>query len=146
MYRTVGGKLEVFLVHPGGPYFKNKNKGFWMIPKGGVEDGEELFEAAKREFNEETGLDPMGNFIALGSIKQKSGKIVHVWAFEGDLPKNFVFKSIPWDVEWPPKSGRIQKFPELDKGQFFGMSEAKEFIIPAQVEMLERLEKLLKLG
>lgn len=140
MYRKNNNKLEVFLVHPGGPYFKNKDEGVWTIPKGEIESEESIFEAAKREFQEETGIRPTGNFIPLDTVKQKGGKIIHAWAFEGDMS---TFKSNYFEMEWPPRSGRKQKFPEVDKALFFTIAEATRKINPAQIVFLERLGELL---
>ncbi|MBX4212361.1 NUDIX domain-containing protein [Candidatus Pacearchaeota archaeon] len=133
--------LEVFLVHPGGPFFKNKDEGIWGIPKGEVEQGEELIEAAEREFKEETGIDPVGKYLSLGEIKQKGGKIVHAWAFDGDWTG--LLTSTYFSLEWPPKSGQFRKFPEVDKAGFFSLSEAKKKMIEAQWEFVERLKKSL---
>jgi predicted NUDIX family NTP pyrophosphohydrolase len=146
MYRkTTGGDLEVFLTHPGGPIFKNRDKGWWQIPKGNPEEGETYEEAASRELTEETGLKapPVKQLIPLGSIKQKGGKTVHAWAFEGDTPDGWTLLSLMWHQEWPRKSGHFISYPEIDKAQFFPMEEAKEFILPSQIPLLERLESYL---
>ena len=142
LYRISEKALELFLVHPGGPFWNNKDKGAWTIPKGEVEEGEDLIEAAKREFKEETGIDPHGEFIPIGSVKLKSGKIIHGWAFKGDwsglIVSNF-FK-----MEYPPKSGQFRSFPEVDKAEFFRSTEAKSKCNPAQIAFIERLEDYLK--
>ena len=145
MYKFDNNKeLKVLLAHPGGPFFKNKDEGHWSIPKGLIEDNEDIFKAAKREFEEEVGFAPKGEFIPLDSIKQKSGKIVYAWAFEGDM-KEFKTKSF-FDMEWPPRSGKKQRFPEMDKAEFFSIEEAKKKIMPEQLEFIERLKARLKLA
>lgn len=143
MYRLKDGKLEFFLVHPGGPFYKNKDEGVWSIPKGLVEKEERLLETAIREFSEETGITPQGPYINLGSIKQKSGKIVHAWAFKGKLEEPISIKSNYFEMEWPPKSGQIQKFPEIDRAEFFPLEIAEKKIIPAQILFLTRLKEYL---
>ena len=142
MYRIKNNTLEIFLVHPGGPFSKNKDTDAWSIPKGEVNDNEDLLDAAKREFEEEVGFKPIGEFIPLDSIKQKSGKVVHAWAFEGNLPENFELKSNLVEVD---VYGKKQSFPEVDKAEFFSVDEAKIKINEAQEEFIERLEKSLKL-
>jgi predicted NUDIX family NTP pyrophosphohydrolase len=145
MFREKEGALEVFLVHPGGPFFRNKESGAWTIPKGEVEEGEDLRERARLEFREELGTEPTGSdWIELGTIKQKGGKTVHAWAFEGDLPKDFVFASNTFAIEWPPRSGRTQEFPEIDRAEFFRVDLAKEKINPAQIEFVDRLVAHIK--
>lgn len=143
MYHINHNQLEVFLAHPGGPYFKNKDEGAWTIPKGEIESEESIFEAAQREFLEETGIRPEGELISLDTVKQKGGKTIYAWAFEGD---SISFRSNYFEIEWPPHSGRRQKFPEVDKAQFFPLSEAKRKINPAQVLFLDRLQQILGLG
>jgi predicted NUDIX family NTP pyrophosphohydrolase len=140
MFRTRHGALEVLLVHPGGPFFRNKDDGAWTIPKGEVTEGEELIARALIEFEEELGI-PVSeeNLIELGSIKQKGGKTVHGWAFEGDLPANFVVTSNTFELEWPPRSGRFQKFPEIDRAEFFPLENAKVKINAGQIPFLDRL-------
>jgi predicted NUDIX family NTP pyrophosphohydrolase len=133
---------EVFLAHPGGPFWKNKDDGAWMIPKGEVEDDEELLAAAIREFNEETGLTPVGPFLALGQVKHKSGKIVHAWAFEGDCDPTQI-RSNTFEFEWPPKSGRKQKFSEVDRAEFFDLSTARRKMLPAELPLLDRFANLI---
>jgi predicted NUDIX family NTP pyrophosphohydrolase len=138
--------LKVLLVHPGGPFYSKKDDGFWSIPKGQPErqsdKDEEILDTAKREFEEEVGIKAKGEFLSLGSVKQKSGKAVHAFAFKGDL-KKFETKSF-FEMEWPPKSKKIMKFPEVDKAEFFSIEEAKIKINPAQIPFLERLQELLK--
>lgn len=144
MYRKQNNQLEFFLVHPGGPYFKNRDDGAWSIPKGETENTESLLETAIREFKEETGIEPgVADFIALDSIKQKGGKTVHAWAFEGGWNENNLIKSNYFEIEWPPQSGKKQKFPEIDKAGFFSADIAKQKINSAQVEFLIRLEEIL---
>lgn len=142
MFRIRGGVLQVLLVHPGGPFWQKKDAGAWSIPKGEVADGEDLLEAAKREFLEELGVAAEGPFHPLGSIKQKAGKVVYAWAVQGDLDTTRL-QCNDVEVEWPPRSGKKIKFPEIDRAQFFNMREATEKINPAQVKLLERAEQFL---
>lgn len=148
MFRRASDGLEVLLVHPGGPFFRNKDDGAWTVPKGEVAEGEELLERARIEFEEELGIAPpvLGNWIALGSVKQKGGKTVHAWAFEGDCPADFVAVSNTFELEWPPRSGRTQQFPEIDRADFFSIAEGKRKINAAQVAFLDRLLKALGAG
>jgi len=145
MYRRKNNVLEVLLVHPGGPFFAKKDQGFWGIPKGEIDEiDEDYLAAAKREFKEETGIAPpeANTYIPLGSIVQKGGKTVHAWAFEGDCePKKIT--SNTFILEWPPRSGKEQEFPEIDQAEFFTIEKAREKIKPAQFELLERLQKAL---
>lgn len=138
MYRLCDGVLQVLLVHPGGPFWRGKDAGAWTIPKGEIDPGEDALETAQREFREETGLTPHEPFVPLGSITQKSGKIVHAWAFEGDCDPTQV-KSNAFTVEWPPKSGRVASFPEVDEASFFELPQARQKINPAQAKLLEAL-------
>jgi predicted NUDIX family NTP pyrophosphohydrolase len=143
MFRRSRG-LELFLVHPGGPFFRNKDDGSWSIPKGEVEDGTEPLAAALREFAEETGAAaPQGELVALGEIRQKGGKRVLAWAIEGDVEPSAV-KSNTFEIEWPPRSGRKQKFPEIDRAEFFPPELARRKLNPAQVELVDRLQKKLE--
>jgi predicted NUDIX family NTP pyrophosphohydrolase len=139
MFRKAKSGLEVLLVHPGGPFFRNKDDGAWTIPKGEVGEDEDLLVRARTEFEEELGFAPTGNWIELGSVKQKGGKTVHAWAFEGDLPDHFKLASNTFEMEWPPRSGRQQTFPEIDRAEFFSIVEAKQKINAAQIAFLERL-------
>jgi len=139
MFRRKGGVLEFLLAHPGGPFFARKDEGAWTIPKGEAAPGEDLLERAQIEFEEELGIQPHGNWIELGSIKQKGGKTVHAWAFEGDLPNSFEFKSNTFEMEWPPRSGKLKQFPEIDRAEFFVEEVARRKINPAQVPFLDRL-------
>ena len=138
--------MEVLLVHPGGPYFRNKDQGAWTIPKGEVAEGEDLLTRAQIEFEEELGIPTpaAADWIELGSAKQKGGKTVHAWAFEGDCPANFVAAPNTFDLEWPPRSGRIQQFPEIDRAEFFPVEEAKLKINEAQIAFLDRLAEALE--
>ena len=142
MYRRRPRSLEVFLVHPGGPFFAKKDLGAWTIPKGEYLDGELPLEAAKREFQEETGFPVPETFLDLGWIKQAGGKIVSAWAFEGDCdPAKMV--SNHCEVEWPPRSGRLIEIPEADRGAWFSVEEAKESIKSTQIPLIDRLVKAL---
>lgn len=138
MYRRRLHDLEVFLVHPGGPHFAKKDLGYWTIPKGEYLEGEQPLEAAKREFREETGFGVSGDFLELGWIKQKGGKIVTAWAFEGDCDPGKLISN-HCEVEWPPQSGRLIEIPEVDRGAWFSLVEAKERIKATQIPLLERL-------
>ena len=144
MYRSAGCELEVFLAHPGGPFFQNKDDGHWTIPKGEVESGEDLLAAAVREFREETGVEPHGDFIDLGSIRQKGGKTVHAWAFRGDFGESRPLQSSQFELEWPPGTGRVQRFPEIDRVAFFTLAEARRKLKEAQHPLLDRLQARMK--
>jgi predicted NUDIX family NTP pyrophosphohydrolase len=146
MFRRRGAALEVLLVHPGGPFYRNKDLGVWSVPKGVASENEDLLARAIIEFEEELGLaattaagrEPVVWFD-LGTIKQKGGKTVRAWAFEGNLPENFVATSNIFELEWPPRSGQMQKFPEIDRAEFFSLEEAKAKINEAQIPLLDRL-------
>jgi len=138
LYRNINSVLEVFLVHPGGPFFKNKDEGSWSIPKGEFLDNEEALTAAKREFEEETGQVIDGDFVSLGSIKQKSGKTVYAWAVEGDINHETILSNT-CEIEWPPRTGKKITIPEIDRAAWFGVDEAKRKINPAQAELIDRL-------
>lgn len=138
MYRTKPRGVEVLLVHPGGPFWTKKDDGAWFVPKGELDSNEEPLNAALREFEEETGLHPSGPFTPLGEAKHKSGKTVKAWAFEGDWDASQL-RSNTFMVEWPPKSGRQQEFPEVDKASFFSISEAKTKIHDAEKVFLDRI-------
>ena len=138
MFRTSNDQLEVFLVHPGGPLWAKKDKGAWTMPKGEYEPDENPLVAARREFEEETGFQATGEFVDLGSIKQKSGKVVNAWAFEGDCdPAKLASNTC--EIEWPPRSGRRLEIPEVDRGRWFSTNEASEYILEEQREFLRRL-------
>jgi predicted NUDIX family NTP pyrophosphohydrolase len=142
MYRRRGTQIEFLLVHPGGPFWKNKDAGAWTIPKGEVEPGEDAVVTAKREFQEELGLAAQGTFTELHPVKQKSGKIVQAWAFEGDCdPRQIV--SNTFTIEWPPRSGNMAAFPEVDRVEFFALTEARQKINPAQISFLDEIVRLL---
>lgn len=142
MFRRKGGELEVFLVHPGGPFWAAKDAGAWTVPKGEYVDGEEALEAAKREFTEETGFTAKGDFIDLGMVRQTSGKIVNAWAFEGDCdPKELV--SNMCEIEWPPRSGKKKAIPEVDRGAWFSLKEGRAKIMNSQCPFLDTLERKL---
>lgn len=139
-------RLEVLLAHPGGPFWTHRDVGAWTIPKGNVVLGEDVLEAARREFREETGLTPpaaaAGDYLPLGDIQQLSGKLVSAWAFEGDFdPENLVSNTSP--IEWPPRSGRQLEVPEVDRAEWFAPEAAREKILPAQIPFLDRLAELL---
>jgi predicted NUDIX family NTP pyrophosphohydrolase len=143
MFRRKGGKLEVFLVHPGGPFWSGKDAGAWTVPKGEYVEGEEPLDAAKREFTEETGFEARGEFIDLGTVRQTSGKIVNAWAFEGDCdPEKLVSNTC--EIEWPPRSGRKLEIPEVDRGAWFPMEAARERILKTQEGFLDVLGEKTK--
>ena len=143
MFRKTEAGLEVLLVHPGGPYFQNKDEGTWTIPKGEAAEGEDLLERARVEFEEELGIAAAGPWMEPGSIKQKGGKTVQAWAFAGDLEDNFKPASNTFEMEWPPRSGKIQRFPEVDRANFFAVEEARKKINVAQTIFLDRLIEVL---
>jgi predicted NUDIX family NTP pyrophosphohydrolase len=143
MFRWRQRTLEFLLVHPGGPFWAKKDVGAWSIPKGLFESGEDALSAAKREFEEETGFRPYGPFLELGSFRQPGGKTIWAWAVEGEYDLA-TFRSNTFSMEWPPKSGRIQQFPEVDRAEWFGAPEAVRKISKGQVAIIEAL--LSKLG
>ena len=143
MYRRRSDGPEVLLVHPGGPFWKNKDDGAWTIPKGEVADGEDLLATAIREFKEETGTGPTGNFVPLSPVKQKGGKVVHAWAVEGDLDTS-TFRSNAFRMEWPPRSGKQVEFPEVDRAEFFDFATARAKINSAQIAWIDELATRLK--
>jgi predicted NUDIX family NTP pyrophosphohydrolase len=142
MYRERDRLVEVFLVHPGGPFWQNKDAGAWSIPKGEYMPEEDPFEVAKREFQEETGLGALGDFFPL-TPRRAGGKMIEVWAFEGDADPSGV-KSNTFLMEWPPRSGRQQEFPEVDRAVWFSLSTAREKIVKGQAGFLDELEGILK--
>lgn len=142
MYRRRAGRAEVFLVHPGGPFWARKDQGAWSIPKGEFTD-ETPLDAAKREFEEETGLPARGDFHPLEPIRQAGGKIVHAWAVEGDCDAEAI-KSNSFTMEYPPRSGRFRTFPEIDRAAWFPLPQAREKILKSQHPLLDQLERMLK--
>jgi predicted NUDIX family NTP pyrophosphohydrolase len=139
LHRVARGAPEVLLVHPGGPYWARKDAGVWSIPKGEYDDGEDPRACALREFEEETGTAlPPGELVELGTVKQKGGKEVTAWAAEGDLDTDSV-QSNTFTMEWPPRSGRTAEFPEIDRAAWFGVYEAREKLVAAQSEFIDRL-------
>jgi predicted NUDIX family NTP pyrophosphohydrolase len=138
LYKKVGGGLRFFLIHPGGPFFARKDEGAWSIPKGEIDEGEDPLTTAIREFEEETGCSPKGGFLPLSPVKQKNGKTVLSWATEGDCDAGMI-RSNTFTLEWPPKSGRMQEFPEVDRAGWFAIDEAKRKINPAQAALLDEL-------
>lgn len=143
LYRVRRGEVEVFLVHPGGPYWARKDDGAWSIPKGEYDEGDDTFATAKREFCEETGSEVAGLFRALSPLTQPSGKVVSAWAVEGDLDAATV-KSNTFSLEWPPHSGKRQEFPEVDRGEWFDMLTAQTKLQSGQRGFLDQLQQLLK--
>ncbi len=148
LYRRTGGGLEVFLVHPGGPFFARRDDGYWSVPKGEIEPGEEPLAVALREFAEETGrpaeaCGATGPHRPLGEITQKGGKRVVAWAVAGDWPEGEPVRSNSVPVEWPPRSGRTLEVPEVDQGRFFDLAAARRKINPAQAPLLDRLASLV---
>lgn len=144
MFRRARTGLDVFLVHPGGPLWAKKDKGAWTIPKGEYEEGEDPLDAAVREFQEETGFPASGPFLALGTVRQKSGKLVAAWAFEGDCdPDRLVSNTC--SIEWPPRSGKQIEIPEVDRGRWSDMAEAREWIRPEQEPLLDRLQDAISM-
>jgi predicted NUDIX family NTP pyrophosphohydrolase len=146
MFRKGGDELEVLLVHPGGPYFQNRDDGAWTIPKGEATEGEDLRHRARIECEEELGITPGEEWIDLGTVKQKGGKTVHAWAFAGDLEPDFKPASNSFEMEWPPRSGRTQQFPEIDEASFFPLELARSKINQAQTVLLDRLRDALERG
>ena len=143
LYRKTVSGIQVFLVHPGGPFFKNKDLGAWSIPKGEFLDDEDPLAAAKREFEEETGQAIEGNFIKLAPVVLKSGKTVHAWAVEGDIDHQTITSNL-FEMEWPPKSGKKQTFPEIDRAGWFDLEEARVKINGAQVGLIEEMVTIIK--
>jgi len=141
LYRRRAGALQVLLVHPGGPFWSRKDAGAWTIPKGEIGAGEEPLEAAKRELAEETGLRPEGRFIPLDPIRQRAGKAVYAWAVEGDCDATAI-RSMTFTLEWPPGSGRMREFPEVDRAEWLDLDAAREKLIPAQWPFLEQLARI----
>jgi predicted NUDIX family NTP pyrophosphohydrolase len=142
MYRKRNQQLEVLLVHLGGPFWVKKDAGAWFVPKGEVNPGEDELAAAKREFQEETGLAPGTDLLPLGSVKHKSGKTVSAWTFEGDCDPA-TLRSNTFEMEWPPRSGKTREFPEIDRAAFFTVEAAREKMHPTEFEFVTRLFKVI---
>ena len=142
MYRIKDGVLQVLLAHPGGPFFAKKDEGAWSIPKGEPDADGDLLVTAQREFEEETGLKPTGPFIPLKSIKQKGGKVVHAWALEDDCDPKAI-RSNTFTMEWPPRSGKQQEFPEIDRAEWFDLATARTKIKGGQEGLIDELEAML---
>jgi predicted NUDIX family NTP pyrophosphohydrolase len=142
LYRFRDGNIEVFLVHPGGPFWAKKDLGVWSIPKGEMDEGEELLDAARREFEEETGFMPEGIFRELTPVRQRSGKIVHAWAVQGDCDPTAI-RSNTFTLEWPPRSGRLLEIPEVDRAGWFDLDAAREKILEGQRGLLDELRRLV---
>jgi predicted NUDIX family NTP pyrophosphohydrolase len=145
LFRRGPQGLEVLLAHPGGPFWRDRDAGAWTIPKGIVDEGEDLLAAARREFQEETGIPPTGPFIPLGSIRQKAGKVVHAWAWEGDADASAIVSNTA-RVEWPPGSGRWLTYPEVDRCAWCDPDSARRRINAAQAALIDRLEVTLRGG
>jgi predicted NUDIX family NTP pyrophosphohydrolase len=145
LFRDANGQREVLLAHPGGPFWAKKDTGAWTIPKGEVGPAEDPLAAALREFEEETGVRPKGDAIALPPRRQPSGKVVHAWAMRGDLDPATV-RSNRFEMEWPPRSGRRQEFPEIDRAAWFSLAEAREKILKGQAPFLDDLERVAERG
>ena len=143
LFRRRSGEAEVLLIHPGGPFWKNKDAGAWMIPKGGVGDGESPADAAIREFEEETGSPIEGPYFTLGRIRQSGGKIVEAFAAEGDFDPDRL-ASMHFEMEWPPKSGKLEHFPEADRAAWMTFDEARRMMLPSQLPILDALERYLQ--
>jgi len=143
LFRRVHGRLEVFLAHPGGPFWANRDLGAWTIPKGVIDDGEDSLAAAEREFQEETGIAPRGPYFPLGKVVQRAGKTVHGWAWEGDADPASI-RSNTMRCEWPPHSDEWVVVPEIDRCEWFNPETARLKINSAQAEFIDRLEELLR--
>ena len=143
LFRRTSGEIQVLLAHPGGPFWKHKDAGAWTIPKGEIEPGEEPLTAARREFSEETGSIVDGTFRPLGSVRMRSGKVVYAWACEGDIDPATIRSNV-FTMEWPPRSGRQQQFPEADRAAWFPLAEARRRILSAQAPLLDHLKALLE--
>jgi predicted NUDIX family NTP pyrophosphohydrolase len=142
LFRRKGGRVEFFLAHPGGPFWVRRDAGAWTIPKGLVDPDEDPLAAARREFEEETGISPVGPFLPLGSVRQKAGKLIEAWAWEGDADPACV-TSNTIEIEWPRRSGRRLTVPEVDRCAWFDDQTARRKLNPAQVELIDRLYALL---
>jgi predicted NUDIX family NTP pyrophosphohydrolase len=145
LFRRRGHSLEVLLVHPGGPYWARKDDGAWSIPKGEVEESEDVLAAARREVEEETGARPSGPFISLAPVHQTGGKIVHVWAVESEFDPASLTSNL-FEMEWPPKSGKLKSFPEVDRAGWFDLETAARKILASQAVVLQHLQERLTDG
>ena len=143
LYRLPATGPEVFLVHPGGPFWAKRDLGAWSVPKGEVDGDEDLLEAAKREFQEETGASVDGNFIELAPLRQPSGKVVRAWAVEGDIDASAI-RSNTFSIEWPPRSGKSRAFPEVDRAGWFTLAEARDKLLPGQRPFLDELMRKIR--
>jgi predicted NUDIX family NTP pyrophosphohydrolase len=143
LYRRTGSSLEIFLIHPGGPFWAKKDESSWSIPKGEFLENEDPLTAAKREFQEETGFTVEGPFVSIGSIKQSSGKVVQAWACEGDVDAAAIHSNT-FQLEWPPRSGKYEEFPEADRAEWFPMELAWKKILKVQMPFLQNLERILQ--
>ena len=143
LFRRTDAGVEIFLAHPGGPFWRRRDVGAWTIPKGLIEPGEDSLEAARREFEEETGIRPTGPFLPLGSIRQKAGKTVHAWAWEGDADPDTI-RSNEIELEWPRGSGMRRSYPEVDRCAWYDPASARERINSAQAELIDRLIEALE--
>jgi len=141
LYRRSPTGIEVFLAHPGGPFWAKRDLGAWTVPKGEADADEDLLEAAKREFHEETGASVNGAFVALGPARQPSGKVIHAWAVEGDIDAAAI-TSNTFSIEWPPRSGVSREFPEIDRAGWFTLAEAREKLLPGQLPLLDELTRI----
>ena len=144
MFRRAAGGVEVLLAHPGGPFWASRDEASWTLPKGAVDEGEDPMAAAQREFTEETGFALQPPFQLLGELRQKSGKRITAWAFEGDADPALL-KSNHFEMEWPPRSGRMQSFPEVDRVGWFSLGEARRKLLPGQAPFLDALQRVLDL-
>jgi predicted NUDIX family NTP pyrophosphohydrolase len=144
LYRINHSALEVFIVHPGGPFWKNKDEGAWSIPKGEIEEGGNALQTAIREFEEETGTRVKGDFLELQPVKLKSGKIINAWALQGDIDAEKIFSN-HIEIEWPPRSGKKLKVPEIDRGEWCSLVIASKKLNVAQVPLLKELKEKLKI-
>ncbi|HET7097847.1 MAG TPA: NUDIX domain-containing protein [Casimicrobiaceae bacterium] len=142
LYRRSPTGIEVFLAHPGGPFWAKRDLGAWTVPKGEADADEDLLEAAKREFREETGARVDGAFVALSPARQPSGKVIHAWAVEGDIDAAAI-TSNTFAIEWPPRSGMSREFPEIDRAGWFTLAEAREKLLPGQVPLLDELTRIV---
>jgi predicted NUDIX family NTP pyrophosphohydrolase len=142
LYRRTSGEVEVLLIHPGGPFWRGRGQGAWMIPKGGVEEGEDIAACALREFEEELGTRPAGEPRPLCRIRQAGGKWVEAFVLEGDLDADRIVSN-EFTIEWPPRSGEMQSYPEVDRAAWFSLAEARALILPSQAPILDALEASL---